>query len=123
MTAARILVVDDEPAILRSMKSLLRHDHDVELADGGRAAIELLKHDIGFDLVLCDLNMPDVDGVDVHDWIRDHVPRLEGRVVLCSGAAPSPRVRAFMVKAGPVFLEKPISAETLDAVFARVLPA
>ena len=64
---ARILVVDDEPAILRSMKSLLRHDHDVELADGGRAAIELLKHDIGFDLVLCDLNMPDVDGVDVHD--------------------------------------------------------
>ena len=118
---ARILVVDDEPAILRAMKSLLMAEHDVVLAEGGRRAIELLEQDVLFDLVVSDLHMPDVDGADLYGWIEDHVPRLEGRVVLCSGASLSPKQRAFVARTGPVLLEKPISTEALDALFARML--
>lgn len=118
---ARILVVDDEPAILRAMKSLLMAEHDVVLAEGGRRAIELLEQDVLFDLVVSDLHMPDVDGADLYGWIEDHVPRLEGRVVLCSGASLSPKQRAFMARTGPVFLEKPLSTDALDALLARML--
>ena len=64
-TGARILVVDDEPAILRAVRTnLARHGFQVETTETGREALEryAYRHP---DLILLDLGLPDVDGLDV----------------------------------------------------------
>jgi len=67
---ARLLVVDDEDVTRRSLAEILRLEgYKVETAEGGRAAIALLSKQ-AFDLVLLDLKMPDVDGLQVMRYIR-----------------------------------------------------
>ena len=67
---ARLLVVDDEDVTRRSLAEILRLEgYKVEMAEGGRAAIALLSKQ-AFDLVLLDLKMPDVDGLQVMRYIR-----------------------------------------------------
>lgn len=62
---SRILVVDDEPDVAEFMELVLRADgHEVETAHGGRAALARLAHDT-YDLIVCDLHMPDVDGREI----------------------------------------------------------
>jgi signal transduction histidine kinase len=115
----RILVVDDEAAILRSMRTLYMHAIDVEVASGGREAIERLSHDLAFDLVLCDVHMPEVDGLAVLEWLEGHAPLLARRVVLCSGATQTARVRAAAKASGAALLEKPIAPDAIDQLLAR----
>ncbi len=63
--------------------------------------------------------MPDVDGVDVLEWVESHAPILARRVVLCSGAALTARVRSAAHTCGASFLEKPIAPGAVDALIAR----
>ena len=76
---ARLLVVDDEDVTRRSLAEILRLEgYKVEMAEGGRAAIALLSKQ-AFDLVLLDLKMPDVDGLQVMRYIRrESLQRREG---------------------------------------------
>jgi len=83
----RVLVIDDEPNICRAMTRLLGSRHEVTTAGGGLAAIELLGRGADFDVVLCDLTMPDADGREVHEWIERNRPELLPRFVLMSGGA------------------------------------
>src|SRR6187401_340073 len=62
---SRILIVDDEPSMREMLRIVLRRDgYDVQLADSGRKAIDQLRQN-NFDLLLSDIKMPDVSGVDV----------------------------------------------------------
>lgn len=118
----RILVIDDEPAILRSMRALYLHEVDVEVAASGSEAIARLTEDPAFDVIICDVHMPGVDGVAVLEWVDVHAPALTGRVVLCSGAAPTDRVRVAIAASGWPMLEKPVMPEVLEALFVRFFP-
>jgi two-component system KDP operon response regulator KdpE len=69
-TGARVLVVDDEPGILRAVQTnLSRHDFRIETASTGQEALELYNR-IHPDLVLLDLGLPDIDGLEVLRAIR-----------------------------------------------------
>ena len=66
----RILLVDDEPGMLASTKALLEAvDYDVVIAHGGKAAIAMLEIE-DFDMVLLDMNMPEVNGHQVMEFIK-----------------------------------------------------
>ncbi|HEY2594331.1 MAG TPA: response regulator, partial [Chloroflexota bacterium] len=70
-TGARVLVVDDEPGILRAVQTNLgRHDFRVETATTGREALEVYNR-VRPDLVLLDLGLPDMDGLSVLKAIRE----------------------------------------------------
>ncbi len=70
-TVARVLVVDDDPASLNTTRRLLeKGDHRVTTAPDGQAAIEILG-DEAFDVVLCDIRMPGVDGVEFLKRLRE----------------------------------------------------
>jgi two-component system, NtrC family, sensor kinase len=94
--------------------------HDIVPADGGRAAIEILKTDQAFDVVLCDVVMPDLDGASVLEFVRDHVPALMPRFLFLTGGAVTQRARAIVEEKPAPVLEKPVSLDTLLEVIARV---
>jgi signal transduction histidine kinase/CheY-like chemotaxis protein len=111
-TALRILVVDDEQASLRALERSLR-GHEVVCAGGGREALDLLARDTAFDLILCDLMMPELNGVDVAEALRRRTPRLEARLVLITAGAITERTRDFLTNSRLEVLPKPIDVDAL----------
>ena len=68
---ARVLLVDDEPSMVRVLAEILS-EHDVTVAYSGREAMERLAGGASFDVVVCDLQMNDGTGVDVYEYLRRH---------------------------------------------------
>ncbi len=116
---ARVLLVDDEPMLLRSMQEAVRDEHDVVIAHGGRAALDLLESDQRFDLVVCDLQMPNVDGVAVYETLSLRCPELVRRFVVMTGGAVTPRAASFLQREKPRLLTKPIDLDELLELAAR----
>jgi PAS domain S-box-containing protein len=115
-TGARVLLIDDEPAVLRISERMLK-GHIVKTACGGRAALELLAADHEFDAIVCDLMMPDVDGLMVYEHVRQNYPALLDRIAFCSGGAFTERVREFLAGITNEVLDKPLPGARLrDAV-------
>ena len=111
-TGARILVVDDEPALVRAVETNLRkHDFRVERAATGAEAIEAYAR-IRPDLVLLDLGLPDVDGLQVIRSIRTH--SSTPIVVLSARGAEVDKVAALELGADD-YLTKPFGAHELLA--------
>ena len=119
---ARVLVIDDEPAILRAIDGVLAGvDNEVVLAGGGSEALAVLREDSAFDAVLCDLHMPDVDGIAVHAWLLAHHPERMDRLVFLTADSVSDRARQFVAAVDPVLVMKPISAAELEWALAPLL--
>ena len=109
---ARVLVVDDEPNILATLAPLLRsRGYEVFTAMSGRAAIEAIDREKP-DLVVLDLGLPDIDGVEVCRQVREssNVPI----VVLSARGSEGDKVRALDVGADD-YVTKPFGAEELLA--------
>src|SRR5712691_8915710 len=108
----RILVVDDEPTILATLAPLLRsRGYDVSTAMTGRGAIESIERDTP-DLMVLDLGLPDMDGVEVTRLVRDG--RSTPIVVLSARGAEGDKVRALDAGADD-YVTKPFGAEELLA--------
>jgi signal transduction histidine kinase/CheY-like chemotaxis protein len=118
---SRILVVDDEPLVARSLARMLR-GHELVLAGDGEAALwECLSRD--FDLILCDLMMPRMDGSAFYASLRDHRPQLASRIVFMTGGAFTASTRAFLDTVPNACIEKPIQAHRLFDAARRQLAA
>ncbi|MEO0325485.1 MAG: response regulator [Myxococcota bacterium] len=119
----RILLVDDDEMVRRSLLRLLRGLHEVVLASNGRAALELLaQQDSDFDVILCDLMMPELDGAGLYHEIERRFPEMVERVLFISGGAFTNRVGAFLNSVRPVVLEKPVPRDQLLEEIDRVMP-
>ena len=108
----RILVVDDEPNILATLAPLLRsRGYEVNTAMSGHAALESVERD-NPDLIVLDLGLPDMDGVDVTRLVRDG--RSTPIVVLSARGAEGDKVRALDAGADD-YVTKPFGTEELLA--------
>jgi CheY-like chemotaxis protein len=115
----RILVVDDEVTLVRAYRRFLGRRHDVVVAYGGEEALQVLATDDKFDLILCDLMMPGVDGVGVYERLRHQQPHLLDRIVFCSGGPTTLRCERFLTEPGVVFFEKPLRHDALNQWLAQ----
>ena len=115
----RILLVDDEPLIRRSLTRLL-NGYEVATAASGRQAIEMLRNE-SFDVVVCDLMMGDLTGIDVYRAIELDSPRLKNRVVFITGGAFTDATREFLARTTNRTLKKPISRKELHAAIAQAI--
>jgi CheY-like chemotaxis protein len=113
----RILLVDDEPALLRAMTRLLRA-HEVTTAVNGRQALDILRAESSFDLVMTDLMMPDVTGIELYETISAEQPHLSSRFVFLTGGAFTARAREFLTKVPNPRLEKPLDIDRFRALLA-----
>ncbi|MEM1414555.1 MAG: ATP-binding protein [Myxococcota bacterium] len=117
--SARVLVVDDEVGLGRALRRALR-EHDVEVVDDARLALpRILSGD--FDFILCDLLMPHVTGMDIHDHLVVHAPGELARTVFMTGGAQTRDARAFLERATVPCLEKPLDTALLRAHLERAL--
>lgn len=117
MAKKRILIVDDELMILYSLQHILQNTYDVVLAQGGKKAIDLInqsKHP--YDLIISDVSMPDVNGVNLYLYIQKHHPGLEKRVIFMTGGPTSVYLDDFFVNTKAVCLVKPFEFESLRKV-------
>ncbi len=117
---ARILVVDDDQLVSRGIARVLGHDHDVVTVSGGQEAVERLVSGEPFDLVLCDLHMPEVTGMDVWEEIRKRAPGLESKLIFMSGGIFTPRALEFSRTVANMVIDKPIDSRALRALISRV---
>ncbi len=110
-TTRRILIVDDEPTI-SMLLSLIFPDDEVIAISNGAEAMALLAQDSNFDAILCDLNMPGFDGVDVWSGIPEDSP-LRERFVFISGGVYSQRMKSFLQDSNVTVLSKPFELRYL----------
>jgi len=117
----RILLVDDEPMVLRVLAQLLSRSYEVERADGLVAATTLLAQGGPLDVILCDMMMLDGTGVDVHAWTRANRPELLPRMIFMTGGTFTPKARAFLADVAAHHLVKPFSLRELDELISKLL--
>jgi DNA-binding NtrC family response regulator len=117
----RVLIVDDEPTLLRACRRALSRDFDVVTANGGAEAVALLLDDPSIAAVVCDLQMPGVDGLDVHAAIQEHRPELQDRTLWATGGATTPTGQAFLKRPDVRSIVKPYSGKTLRDAVAELL--
>ena len=69
--------------------------------------MEILSVDQAFDVIVCDLMMPEVSGMDLHVWLTEHHADLAKQLIFVTGGAFSPKARAYLKKVDNLRLEKP----------------
>lgn len=118
---ARVLIVDDEPLILRSVARLLRDQHDVETAQNGKEGLRMIREDGPFDLVVCDLMMPEMTGMELHQAVEADDPEVANRFVFLTGGAYTEQARHFLAGVDNPKLDKPVQPNLLRSVVTSVL--
>jgi two-component system cell cycle sensor histidine kinase/response regulator CckA len=119
----RVLVVDDDARVLLVVARMLRPLHDVQTAQGARAALGRLRADPAFDVVLCDLLMPEMSGIELYREISAADPGLAGRFVFLSGGTNTELAAEFFRTIANPWLSKPPSRIDLLMAVERHLIA
>lgn len=115
----RLLVIDDDEQLLRSMSMLLGDDNDVDATASAAAALARLKAGESYDAILCDLMMPDMDGMQFHAELSQVLPQLADQVIFLTGGAVNNSVRDFVQRVPNVCIDKPFDFEALKALLAE----
>jgi CheY-like chemotaxis protein len=112
----RVLVIDDEPHLVGMIERMLpRPDYEIVSAYNAFESLERLGHDRAYDVVLCDLMMPGMSGMEFYDELRRSVPQLAPRVVFMTGGAFTAAAREFLARVTNRCLEKPFTIAQLEA--------
>ncbi len=118
----RILVVDDEVLVARAVARILSPPHDPIVRTSARAALEeIASGRDGVDLVLCDLMMPEMTGMELHARLESSAPELARSMIFLTGGAFTPDARAFLERVPNAHIEKPFDPRALRDAVARAL--
>jgi two-component system cell cycle sensor histidine kinase/response regulator CckA len=117
----RVLVVDDEPLLVKLFTRSLRRDYDVIGSTDPRAALQRLEGGETFDLILCDLSMPTMSGMELFDELKRLAPHLASRVVFLTGGATTAAASTFLAENPNTRIEKPVSPSELVAFVRKTL--
>ncbi len=111
----RVMIVDDDVMVSSALRRTLAREHDVEVVTSSRQALELLKGPKGaeVDVILCDLMMPDLTGMEVHADLETSAPAVARRMVFVTGGAFTPAARAFMDTVKNARVDKPFDPQRL----------
>jgi two-component system sensor histidine kinase/response regulator len=107
---AHLLIVDDDEALSALLCRILEPHYRVTLISDGKEALRLLSQD-HFDLVLCDIHMPDFDGFQVLEGIRSSADRADTPVILISGVADSTDIVRGLEMGANDYLSKPVDKQ------------
>src|SRR5690348_3261276 len=117
---AKILLVDDEPGMLKYIRTLLEVDnYKVETATTGEEAVQRVQKGMQPDLVLLDVLMPGIDGLETLEQLRELKPGV--RVVMLSCVSDTKKVVQAIRLGAHDYITKPFQKAELDAVIDQCL--
>ncbi|MBS2030931.1 MAG: FHA domain-containing protein [Deltaproteobacteria bacterium] len=116
----RVLVIDDERLVSSAIARALSARHEVTAVQSGRQALTLLE-ERAFDVILCDMAMPEMGGMALHAHLAAHRPELLPRLAFMTGGAFSPRAESFLARTAAVVVSKPFARGALMALADDVL--
>jgi two-component system NtrC family sensor kinase len=121
MGRARILVIDDERAVRDLISDALSIEgHEVLTAENGKQGLDLIAR-YRFDLVCCDLRMPEMDGRALYEEVqRDH-PQVLKRIVFVTAQANSPDYGPFLRETRIPVIEKPFTLSQLRQAVGKMV--
>ena len=119
----RILVVDDEPIVCFSLERLLSTEGEVVALTSARQALAAVRAGERFDVILCDLMMPEMDAPVLYDEVRSIDPSQAERMVFVTGGAFTVRAREFLESVPNPRLGKPFDVDALVELVRSRLPA
>jgi PAS domain S-box-containing protein len=117
----RVLVIDDDPSVLRMLDRSLAGGPEVVAVSDPHEALRRLLTGERFDLVLCDLMMPGLSGMELHAALLAARPERIGAMVFITGGAFTERARDFLATCQAPCLEKPFDPEALRRLVAQRL--
>lgn len=116
-----VMVVDDDPRMLRSYARLLNADHRIMVAHDGRDAIDMLESGSEATLAVVELDLPGNDGPQLLSWLAQNRPELAGHTLIVTSPDAENRYADFLrLHHGPV-LHKPVRGEHLLSAIATML--
>ncbi|MBM3119063.1 MAG: PAS domain S-box protein [Chloroflexi bacterium] len=121
VTKAKILVVDDELVIRQFVSRVLSEEgHEVEAVDKAEDALERIKSK-RYRLILLDIKMPGISGIELYKQFQEIAPSLAKRVVFITGDVIGARTTVFLTKAKMPYIMKPFDAKQLKTEIKRIL--
>ncbi len=116
----RVLVVDDEANLRLSLVQILSIEHEVEEAGSARVVLDRVRTGARWDVILCDLMMPDMSGIDLFAALEHEAPSLARRTIFLTGGAFTARAQAFLARVPNPRLEKPFDIDAMRSLLQRV---
>jgi signal transduction histidine kinase len=117
----RVLVVDDEPMLCATIQRMLERDHDVTATTTAKKALHLISGGERFDIILCDLMMPRMTGMDLHAELLALAPDQAQKLVFMTGGVFTQNARAYLDKVSNLSIEKPFRATLIQSVVQKLL--
>jgi ligand-binding sensor domain-containing protein/CheY-like chemotaxis protein len=112
----RVLIVDDDPLVSSALRRTLAREHEVEVVVSSRRALEMLTApEDSYDVILCDLMMPELTGMELHAQLERAKPERARRMVFVTGGAYTPVAKEFLERVSNPRVEKPFDPEALRA--------
>ena len=118
MDLPRILVIDDEELLGQTIQFGLEDRYSVELVTSGREGLQSLLTGANFDLILCDLSLPDLSGAQIYQRICLEKPELQPRFVVMTGGAMTSESRQFLSNYQGRLLNKPFTLSQVESLVA-----
>ena len=117
---SKILIVDDEPLVRRTIHRVLAEHEIIEVPNGGDALEALSVHD-DIELILCDILMPDITGMELYEQAGLLRPELQKLFVFVTGGTLTAEIEAFIASVDNPVLRKPFGVAQLRDVVARFI--
>ena len=107
-------VIDDEPLIVDVLRRLLSQTNRVDIATSAKQALGRLLAGERYDIVFCDILMPEMNGLDFFDEVARRVPAQARRIVFVTGGVTDPEMRKRLSKLDAPVLDKPVDYRVLQ---------
>lgn len=112
----RVLVVDDEPAVCRMLKRALSSEHSVDVCEDGGSALCTIQSGSRYDVILCDVMMPLMNGLQLYDALTAEAPDQAARMIFLTGGVFTDSARSLLAQTARPVLHKPCGTEELRAM-------
>ncbi|MDP3979810.1 MAG: ATP-binding protein [Chlamydiota bacterium] len=117
---ARILVIEDESNIQELLKDILEPLHRVTLCHDGLVAMKQIKSE-HFDVYLIDIRMPDMDGMQIYNWMQKNCPRETTKIIFITGDTYDIKTNLFLTQVERPRITKPFQVDILKKLVTQVL--
>lgn len=118
---AKLMVIDDEVAVTEAIQVVLKKYYEITVATDGVWALEYLQKNPTFDVILCDVHMGGITGIEIFKRLRESQSGLEQRMVFMTGGITNVRSLEFLKTVPNQVVEKPFNIKVLREAIQAIV--